>query len=80
MSRRQVRGLLAIVTFLGAIATMRAADAPAFDAARAWSHLQKQVAFGPRPSGSAALKRCRDYMAAELKRLFGVARDELRRK
>jgi len=42
---------------------------PQFDAARAWSHLQKQVAFGPRPAASAALKACRDYLIAELKKL-----------
>ena len=50
------------------IAPAQAAPAPSFDAARAWTHLQKQVAFGPRPSGSAALKNCRDYIAAELKK------------
>jgi hypothetical protein len=42
---------------------------PAFDAARAWAHLQKQVAFGPRPSGSAALQACRNYIIAELKKV-----------
>src|SRR5690349_2274424 len=41
---------------------------PSFDSARAWTHLQKQVAFGPRPSGSAALKATRDYLVAELKK------------
>jgi len=46
----------------------QAAAPPAFDAARAWAHLQKQVSFGPRPSGSAALKQCRDYIIAELKK------------
>ena len=40
----------------------------AFDSARAWAHLQKQVAFGPRPAGSPALKACRDYIVAELKK------------
>src|SRR6187455_474111 len=49
--------------------TAPAAGQPAFDAARAWSHLQKQVALGPRPSGSAALKTCRDYIASELKKI-----------
>ena len=47
-----------------------------FDAARAWTHLQKQVAFGPRPSGSAALKQCRDYIIAELKKAGLDAREQ----
>ena len=38
-----------------------------FDSARAWEHLRRQVAFGPRPAGTAALKQCRDYILAELK-------------
>ena len=41
--------------------------APPFDSARAWEHLRRQVAFGPRPSGSAALNQTRDYILAELK-------------
>ena len=49
---------------------------PAFDAARAWAHLQKQVSFGPRPSGSAALKQCRDYIIAELKKAGLEAREQ----
>jgi glutaminyl-peptide cyclotransferase len=41
--------------------------APAFDSARAWQHLLKQVAYGPRPSGSAALNDTRTYILSELK-------------
>ena len=67
-----VGGLLTLAAIVGAI-TVDAQIAPTpapqpFDAARAWSHLQKQVAFGPRPAGSAALKQCRDYISAELKK------------
>ena len=40
---------------------------PAFDSARAWRDLERQVAFGPRPSGSAALQKTRDYIVSELK-------------
>ncbi len=47
-----------------------AAQAPAtpavFDGARAWEHLQRQVAFGPRPAGSDALEETRRYIAAQL--------------
>jgi glutaminyl-peptide cyclotransferase len=49
--------------------SVHAAEPTAFDSARAWAHLQKQVAFGARPSGSAALKACRDYLVAELKKI-----------
>jgi len=38
-----------------------------FDSARAYEHLRRQVGFGPRPSGSAALAQCRQYIAAQLK-------------
>jgi glutaminyl-peptide cyclotransferase len=40
----------------------------AFDAGRAWADLKAQVACGPRPSGSAALNRCRQYIVAELRK------------
>ena len=39
-----------------------------FDSARAWKDLQAQVAFGPRPSGSAALQKTRQYIVEELKK------------
>jgi glutaminyl-peptide cyclotransferase len=38
-----------------------------FDAKRAWVHLQAQVAIGPRPAGSAAISKTRDYIQAQLK-------------
>ena len=37
-----------------------------FDSSRAYEHLRRQVGFGPRPAGSAALARCREYILAEL--------------
>ena len=43
--------------------------AATFDAARAWAHLTKQVSFGPRPSGSAALNTCRQYIVSELRKI-----------
>jgi glutaminyl-peptide cyclotransferase len=42
---------------------------PPFDAARAWAHLTKQVSFGPRPSGSAALNTTRQYIVTELRKI-----------
>ena len=37
-----------------------------FDGARAFEHVRKQVAFGPRPAGSPALAETRKYIKAEL--------------
>ena len=39
---------------------------PSFDAARAWSDLERIVAFGPRPSGSQANGDLRAFLHAEL--------------
>src|SRR5262245_52698945 len=39
----------------------------AFDGARAWVHLQKQVVLGPRPSGTPALVQNRKYIVDQLK-------------
>jgi len=45
---------------------VQTAPAPAFDGARAWAHLEQQVGFGPRPSGSPALDQTRAYIRAQL--------------
>jgi len=37
-----------------------------FDGARAFEHVRKQVAFGPRPAGSPALAETRKYLKSEL--------------
>lgn len=47
-----------------------------FDSARAWKDLQTQVGFGPRPSGSAALLKTRDYILSELKKAGIDARQQ----
>lgn len=41
--------------------------APRFDGARAWQDLQRQVAIGPRPAGSAALNDTRAFILEQLK-------------
>lgn len=41
--------------------------ASAFDGARAFTHVSKQVEFGPRPAGSSELARTREYITSELK-------------
>ena len=55
----------------GADAQNRSAGATApragFDSNRAWTDLERQVAFGPRPSGSPALAQTRQYIETQLK-------------
>jgi glutaminyl-peptide cyclotransferase len=38
-----------------------------FNGERAFNHVKAQVAFGPRPAGSAALEKTREYLVNELK-------------
>ena len=52
-------------------------SAPHFDSSRAWEDLRRQVAFGPRPSGSAALDQCRKYILAQLKTAGIEARQQI---
>lgn len=37
-----------------------------FDGKRAWEHVARQVAFGPRPAGSSAIGQTQDYLLAQL--------------
>jgi hypothetical protein len=39
----------------------------AFDSSRAYEHLRRQVAFGPRPAGSTPLAQARQYILTQLK-------------
>lgn len=50
--------------------------APKFDSGRAYEDLRRQVAFGPRPAGSAALAQCREYILAQLKAAGMAAREQ----
>jgi Zn-dependent M28 family amino/carboxypeptidase len=45
----------------------QAAPTQGFDGARAFEHLRKQVAIGPRPSGSPAIVETRKYIIGQLK-------------
>ena len=56
--------LLTLVGVLGASAVH--AQAPAFDSSKAWEHLRQQLNIGPRPSGSPANVKTRDYIKAQL--------------
>ena len=71
--------LLALFACGGArpAAEQAAAAAPAgFDSARAWEHLRRQVAFGPRPAGSTALADCRRYLIDQLEAIGIEAREQ----
>jgi Zn-dependent M28 family amino/carboxypeptidase len=59
-----VGGLLLV----SAVATGADPAAARFDGAAAFRHLERLVAIGPRPAGSPAAARTRDYIVAELKR------------
>ena len=59
---------------MSTVATLPPADeAPSpdtvdgFDGKRAFSHVAKQVGFGPRPSGSPAIAQAQEYLLSELK-------------
>ena len=47
-----------------------------FDGARAWAHLERQVQFGPRPSGTPALIATRQYIVDQLKTLGIAVREQ----
>ena len=50
-------------------------SASSFSGERAMEHVRAQVALGPRPPGSVALQRCREYIAAQMKS-FGYEIEE----
>ena len=47
-------------------ASAGAGTGAAFDSSKAWEHLRQQVAIGPRPSGSPANVKNRDYIKAQM--------------
>ena len=57
--------------------TAPAAAQARFDSARAWKDLEAQVAIGPRPAGSAALQKTREYILAELKKAGIATRQQI---
>ncbi|HEX8030112.1 MAG TPA: M28 family peptidase [Vicinamibacterales bacterium] len=76
MTRRQCRwraavaALCALFVWGPAIAGQTPA-ATGFDSSKAWEHLRQQVAIGPRPSGSPANVKNRDYIKAQMA-AFGI--------
>lgn len=73
-----MRGLLTALAATSALACLTAeSKAPGFDGGRAYEHIRRLVALGPRPAGSAALAESRKYIAGELQRL-GLKAEEQR--
>ena len=62
------RSLLAstLLVGLGFVVSTTAQAPTAFDSNKAWEHLRQQVAIGPRPSGSPANVKNRDYIKAQM--------------
>src|SRR5690349_19480321 len=69
--------VLTTVTALSAClsAAQPAPSAPRFDGQKALDHVKAMVALGPRPAGSPALAKTRDYIKKELTAL-GIKVDE----
>ena len=57
------------------VVAVTAQSPSAFDSNKAWEHVRQQVAIGPRPSGSPAIVKTRDYIKAQLAS-FGVTATE----
>jgi len=70
--RRSLGAGVALAALLAVVAAPPAAQdtatAPSFDAGAAWRDVVRLVELGPRPAGSAALARARQYIVDELTR------------
>ena len=70
------RSISALTAVLSLSACLDAAQsAPRFDGQKAFDHVRAMVALGPRPAGSEALAKTRDYIKKELSAL-GLTVDE----
>ena len=64
---RKARAVFFVSALLSVGACLGAAQPPSrFDGQKAFDHVRAMVGFGPRPAGSAALDRTRDYIKKEL--------------
>jgi Iap family predicted aminopeptidase len=63
----------------GLVPTNESQTAPkvTFDSNKAWEHLRKQVAFGPRPSGTPAIVETRRYIIEQLKAAGIESREQM---
>lgn len=83
--QKRVRALLLTALAVAAVAAhathAQTQARVSFDGERALAHVRKLVEFGPRPAGSEALKRARDYIKGELKSYgLKVTADEFKAK
>jgi glutaminyl-peptide cyclotransferase len=72
MAARTIGTAIAILLAATVLPARATAQTPAFDSARAWTHLSTLVSHGPRPAGSVALQKNRDYIKQQLAAM-GVA-------
>jgi len=56
--------------------TAQASSPAGFDSSRAYEHLRRQVAFGPRPAGSTPLTQARQYILTQLQTAGITVREE----
>jgi glutaminyl-peptide cyclotransferase len=68
--------VLRSVLILTVVLLQAPAAAPRFDSNRAWEHLRQIVGIGPRPSGSPAISKTRQYIKSELARLDLTATEQ----
>ena len=66
MTTSRLRLVSHLIAGLAFATTVVTAQSPAFDSNRAWEHLRQQVGIGPRPSGTPANLRNRDYIKAQM--------------
>jgi hypothetical protein len=65
--RRRARGLVVLVAMAAAASVCAQTGAnPRFDGARAFADLRAMVEIGPRPAGSPAIEKTRDYIRKQL--------------
>src|SRR4051812_38403141 len=55
-----------MLALLAAVLLLQGGSARHFDSNRAWEHLRRVVAIGPRPSGSPAIEETRAYIKSQL--------------
>jgi glutaminyl-peptide cyclotransferase len=65
-----------IVVVFAACVSAQTGSSLKFDSNRAWEHLRRQVSFGPRPSGSAAIAENRRYILEQLRAAGIEAREQ----
>ncbi len=76
MSRTQCVILMFVMFASAACAQAPSAAMPPLSGEKAMEHVRAQVAFGPRPPGSAALEKCRAYLIQQLESFgYQVERD-----